>query len=234
MAMNLVLVEIGPRKVILDTGVGLKNIGKLRSYGFHSLVDIAKSIEELGFHPHEITDVVLSHLHFDHCGGNTYFDDNGDIQLTFPQATHWVSRDQWKNYKSPTLLDEDSYLAENIDLVEKAGLLRIIDHDEEIFEDFKLLLYNGHTPGQIVSVFNVDKETFCYAGDVIPTAAHLSPTWISPYDLYPVDSVKEKIRLLEQAASKNWNLITYHDVYNPIVSVKKVNDFYKIKQVYCL
>lgn len=231
MAMNLLLADFGERKVILDTGVGNKNLRQLRSYGFHSLQNMADVVRNLGFSPEEITDVVLSHLHFDHCGGCTYFDENGVLQLTFPNATHWVSRKQYEHSLSPTLLDSDSYLQENIAPIVARGRLMQIDHDQTIFDQFHLTIYEGHTPGQIVSVFNLDEQIYCYAGDVVPTAAHLSPTWFSPYDLYPVEAVSEKIRLLDQVNLGGWNLVTYHDVYHPVVTVKKTGSFFKIKTI---
>lgn len=231
MAMNLLLADLGDRKVILDTGVGNKNLRKLRSYGFHSLLNLADEIESKGILREEITDVVLSHLHFDHCGGCTFWDDKGELQITFPNAIHWVSGSQLAHYQFPTLLDEDSYLSENIELIRQRGLLKSIDEDCELFDGFRVQVYGGHTPGQLVSVFEVENVTYCYAGDVVPTAAHLSPLWISPYDLYPVESVREKIRLLTQVSEKGWQLITYHDVYQPVVTVKKIGDFFKINQI---
>ncbi|MEI7676103.1 MAG: MBL fold metallo-hydrolase [Bacteroidales bacterium] len=231
MAMNLLLADFGNRKVIIDTGVGHKNLRKLNSYGFHSLLNLADEVESKGILREEITDVVLSHLHFDHCGGSTFLDENGELQVTFPNATHWVSSAQFTHYQSPTLLDKDSYLTENIELIRQKGLLKMIDEDVAIFEGFRLQIYGGHTPGQLVSVFEMNDFIYCYAGDVVPTAAHLSPLWISPYDLNPVDSVNEKIRLLTLVAENHWNLVTYHDVYQPVVTVKKIGDFFKINQI---
>lgn len=229
--MNLLLADFGERKVLLDTGVGNKNLRQLRSYGFHSLQNISDAVRILGVSPEEITDVVLSHLHFDHCGGCTYLDENGSLQLTFQNATHWVSRRQYEHALSPTLLDSDSYLSESIEPIVARGRMKFIDHDQAIFNHFRLTLYDGHTPGQIVSVFILDGQTYCYAGDVVPTAAHLSPTWFSPYDLYPVEAVSEKIRLLDQASSEDWNLVTYHDVYHPVVRVKKIGTSFKKLEV---
>jgi glyoxylase-like metal-dependent hydrolase (beta-lactamase superfamily II) len=227
MAMNLILIDFGNRKVLLDTGVGQKNIRKLRSYGFHSLINVAEEIQSLGILPEEVTDVVLSHLHFDHCGGSTHFDEQGELQISFPNATHWVSRSQFLHYQSPTLLDKDSYLTENIDLIQQKGILKLVDCNCELFEGFRLKIFDGHTPGQLVSIFEINDQTYAFVGDVVPTMAHLSPLWISPYDLYPVASVSEKIRLLDEASFNDWTLISFHDTYHPFAKVKKTGNSFK-------
>lgn len=230
MGMNIILLERGDRKIIIDTGVGSKNRLKLDGYGFHSLVDLREVIVSKGISPEEITDVVLTHLHFDHCGGCTFVDEQNQLSVSFPNATHWISRKQWEQLQSPTLLDEDAYSLDNIAPLFENNLVKLIDTDTTIFEGFRLELYDGHTPGQIVAVFDADDSTYCYTGDVLPTAAHLSPLWISAYDLYPVDSVNEKIRLLEKAVARNWALITYHDVYQPIIRAKKAGKIYRIAE----
>lgn len=232
MGMNILLLEIGNRKILIDTGVGIKSLRKLKSYGFHGLKSLEEEVLARGISPNDITDVVLTHLHFDHCGGCTVAGKDDVLEIAFPNATHWVSRLQWNHFQSERKLDRDAYLAENIVPLHEAGLLHFIEEDTELFDGFRLCLYNGHTPGQIVPVFSVNDQVFCFAGDVVPTVAHLSPLWISPYDLYPVDSVNEKIRLLDQVVLGNWILVTYHDIYHPMVAVKKMGGFYKIKHIY--
>lgn len=229
LSLNQVLVEIADRRILIDTGVGLKYPDRNKSYGFELVSDIASLLKAKGIYPETITDVILTHLHFDHCGGCTSFDSEGNLQLVFSHARHWVSRSQWEHAQSPTLLDEDAYQEDDIRLVADAGLLHLVDSELEVCPGFRLEIYQGHTPGQIVPVFELNRQAYCFTGDVLPTSAHVSTLWISAYDLYPVDSVSEKLRLLEDSAKENRILITPHDAIHPAISVHKTGKFFKIK-----
>lgn len=229
MGMNLALVEMSGRKILIDTGVGLKYPDRCKAYGFESVVDLAEELINIGVKPDEVTDVILTHLHFDHCGGCSVFDTKGNLKVAFPNAIHWVSREQWEHSQSPTLLDEDAYWPENIQPIADAGLLQLVDSDQEIYPGFRLELFQGHTPGQIVPFFELNNQSICFTGDVIPTSAHVSKLWISAYDLYPVDSVTEKLRLLEKAETENCILITPHDAFHQTFTVQRTGGIFKIK-----
>jgi glyoxylase-like metal-dependent hydrolase (beta-lactamase superfamily II) len=213
LAMNCLLVWNGKRVVVLDTGVGAKNFGKLSCYNFHILNNISKLVKSHGFSHLQVTDVVLSHLHFDHCGGCTYPFDN-QFNITFPKARHWVSKAQWDAYLNPNDLELYSYRDQDMMPVFDAGLVQLIDKDCELFEGFNLSLFDGHTKGQIVSFIDLgEKETLLFPGDVIPTKAHFPDSWISAYDIEPLESLAAKKRIKEWTTGEKVTYVFYHDAY---------------------
>ncbi|MDR1601790.1 MAG: MBL fold metallo-hydrolase [Tannerella sp.] len=229
LAMRAGLVITGCGRIILiDNGVGNKQLEKLKntSYRFFDLTDICEALKERGITPGQVTDVVLTHLHFDHCGATTRYE-NGQPAPVFPEATCWASRSQWENSLSPTPLEADSYFTENIDAVAQAGKLHLIDTDCNLCDDVRLRLYDGHTCGQIAPYVRTDDRTVVFAGDVIPVAPQVSPLWISAYDTHPLTSYCEKLRMLDEAAAGNQAIVHYHDAYTPCSTVRKINSFFK-------
>jgi len=215
LAMNCLLVWNENRIVLLDTGVGNKELGKLSYYKFRDRKDLRELVRLHGFNPEQVTDVVLSHLHFDHCGGCTYRGKEGNLQITFPNATHWVSERQWQNYLQPNALEKDAFRPEDLLPVFDAGLIRRIDSDFELFENFYMKLFDGHTQSQIVSfIKEKNQHGLLFPGDVIPTKGHLSDEWISAYDVEPLQSLAAKITLKEWTRQKNIKTIFYHDSYH--------------------
>ena len=214
LAMNCLLVWNREKTILLDTGVGTKDLGKLSYYHFYDTQDIAGMVRAQGFEPEQVSDVVLSHLHFDHCGGCTYYDADGNIRITFPKARHWVSRRQWENYLHPNALEKASFRSDDLRPVYEAGLLQVVESDDyELAGGFRLYTYDGHTDGQLVSFFESEEETGIFAGDVIPTRAHLPNEWISAYDTRPLQSLNAKIRIKKKMKEKPSKLFFYHDAY---------------------
>lgn len=223
------------RTILVDTGAGSKQLQSLSYYRFFQLADLTEELRSRGVAPEEVTDVILTHLHFDHCGDCTRSMPGKDRPIpTFPHATHWVSQRQWENFLSPNALEKDSYFIENMQSVEEAGLLRRLTDDFSLYPGLDLRLYDGHSPGQIVPYVDTGARTFVFAGDVIPLAASLSAEWISAYDTYPVTSYSEKIRMLEEATARHQALIFCHDAYTPVSTVKKIKDFFCKEQIISL
>jgi len=215
------------RIILIDTGAGNKHLKTLSYYRFFDLVDMEEELAKFNLHPTDITDVILTHLHFDHCGYCTRMQpDNKNLFISFPKARHWVSQTQWKNFLHPNPLEKDSFFSENMVAVEEAGLLQLITDDIKICQGIRLCLFDGHTPGQIVPYIESSEGTYIFAGDVIPLCAHVSPTWISAYDTHPLISYSEKIRLLDEAVQKQQKIIYCHDAYTIMSGVKKVGEFY--------
>jgi glyoxylase-like metal-dependent hydrolase (beta-lactamase superfamily II) len=215
LAMNCVLVWNEKRVVLLDTGIGTKDLGKLSYYNFQYLKEITNLIRMQGFEPEEVTDVVLSHLHFDHCGACTYTQD-GRTNITFPMARHWVSKTQWDNYMNPNELEIHSFRQQDMMPVWRSGLVELIDSDYELFKGFNLSLFDGHTKGQIVSFIELgNKEILLFSGDVIPTRANFSDIWISAYDIEPLESLAAKRTIKEWTKGERVNYVFYHDAYEP-------------------
>ncbi|MDR2138719.1 MAG: MBL fold metallo-hydrolase [Tannerella sp.] len=229
LAMHVGLVRTQSGRVILiDTGVGDKQLEQLRStsYHFHGLTDLREALRERGISPGQVTDIVLTHLHFDHCGYVTR-KEHDRIVPAFPEAICRVSRLQWENALHPHPLEADSYFPENMEALEKAGKLQLVQADCDLCEGVRLRLCGGHTSGQIVAYVQTDKATAVFVGDVIPIAAQVSPLWISAYDVRPLISYDEKIRLLDEAAANHQLIVHYHDAYTPCSTVRKINNFYK-------
>lgn len=229
LAMRTLVITLEDRRVVLvDTGAGDKHVKQLSYYRFFDLVDLKTELARRGIRTEQVTDVILTHLHFDHCGYCTRQAPEGESLVpAFPKARHWVSEKQWADFQNPNPLEADSFFPENMEAIERAGLLLRIDSDTSFNDSIRLCLFDGHTPGQIVPYIRNKEQTVVFPGDVIPLAASVSPAWISAYDTYPVDSYREKVRLLEEAVAENQLLIYCHDAYTPASTVRKINDFYK-------
>lgn len=232
LAMRSALVRTDEGRIVLiDNGAGGKHLKQLAYYRFFGLTDLSDELKKRGVACEEVTDVVLTHLHFDHCGYTTQREESpGDtprFSLAFPNATHWVSRPQWENFLHPNALEADSCFPENMQAVADSGRLRLIDADTDLCPGFRLRLFDGHTPGQIAPYITTAGRTYVFAGDVIPLAASVSPAWISAYDTYPVASYDAKVRMLEEAACEGQALIFCHDAYTRCATVRKINDFFK-------
>lgn len=231
MAMRSMLIKTGCGRVILvDTGAGNKHLRLLGYYRFSGLTDLGDELQKRGVSKDEVTDVVLTHLHFDHCGYITLRDEEtGRLELAFPNATHWVSRAQWESFLNPHPLEKASFMQENMALA--ADVLQLISGNTQICPGVSLELYNGHTSGQIAPYVEAGGRTYVFAGDVIPLAASVSPAWISAYDMNQRQSYDEKIRLLERAAKEKQVLFFCHDAYTLCATVKKVGSFFKADQI---
>ena len=218
LAMNCVLLWNKDYRILVDTGVGNKNLGKLSYYHFHDLQSIEELLRKQGLTTNDITDVILSHLHFDHCGGCTYEDSKGGLKISFPNARHHIGKDQWLNYLNPNPLEENSFRKEDILPVEKAGLINLIDTDLELYPGLTIGVYDGHTAGQLVPLFISDDSCILIPGDVIPSKAHLSDDWISAYDIHPLKSLSAKRSLKERIKNNRSDIIFYHDAYNKFIN----------------
>lgn len=230
MAMRCLFVETENRRILIDTGVGNKH--ELKFYQPHNLKDIVEEIKGFGYEPHEITDVVLTHLHFDHCGYATCFDKDKKAIPTFTNATYWLSKAQWENYRSPLLYEKDAFYPENIEPIYNANQLKLINEDVELLKGFSLKLYDGHTPGQIAAFIDTKNEKIVYPGDVVPTSAHVSLGWLSAYDNNAALAMEEKKRLLDKVVEEERTAIFYHDAKTVSAKVVQKNGYYFLKNAH--
>jgi len=218
--MRCLLVDTGDKRILIDTGTGDKQLDYLKYYGFKNVISFDTELNKLGYTCNDITDVVFTHLHFDHCGGTTKFNaDKSAVELVFPNATHWVGKAQWENFLNPNVREGDSYFPENIVPVQEVGKLKLVSENQFICPEVEIRIFNGHTLGQLVSYINRGDKTFIYAGDVIPLAANVPLAWISSYDIFPISAMDEKKVLLDEAAEKNQILIFEHDAYTECCTV---------------
>ena len=228
LTMRCLLVETDDRKILIDTGTGNKQADYLRFYGIKEIVDFETELNKLGLTCEDITDVILTHLHFDHCGGCTRYNERKELELTFPKAYYWVGEAQWKNMLNPNVREGDSYFPENMLPVLEAGRLKLVTEDFTMCPGVDIKIYNGHTVGQLVTYLHTGEKTFVYVGDVIPSAANIPLAWVSAYDTYPITSMTEKKKLLDEAIVNNQILIFEHDAYTECCFISESNGKYKM------
>jgi glyoxylase-like metal-dependent hydrolase (beta-lactamase superfamily II) len=224
MNMNCLFVEAGRERIIVETGIGDKWSPKHEEmYGItrrRSLADSVKAIT--GYDAEEITIVVNTHLHFDHAGGNTTRDALGNIAPTFPNARYMVSRDEYEHSGSPHERDRASYLPENWHAVRASGQLELKDADYEVVPGLRMETVAGHSRTmQCVRLHRGGRTLFGFA-DLVPMRAHVALAWIMGYDLYPVETLEAKRRLLPQAARENWLCLFYHEPDEPLCRVVEI------------
>jgi glyoxylase-like metal-dependent hydrolase (beta-lactamase superfamily II) len=210
MALRCLFIETGQRRILVDTGIGGKHNARLKFYQPFGQKDVAG---ETGCSPEEVTDVIISHLHFDHCGGCTVFNNNKEAAPAFPNAAYHVSLAQWENYRNASLFEKGSFFSDNIEPVYEAGQLRFVREDMQLDEHIRLELYDGHSPGQIVTFFDTEEGNYAFPGDVVPTSLNLSLSWLSGYDNSVAVAMEEKKRFLDKAKKDRRTLIFYHDAY---------------------
>lgn len=229
LAMRCLLIDTGDRKILIDTGTGDKQLDYLKYYNFVGVINFDEELKKFGLKCTDITDVILTHLHFDHCGGCTkYNTDRTKVELTFPNATHWVGEAQWKNFLNPNVREGDSYFQENMLPVQQAGKLKLVTENQFVCPEVEIRIFNGHTVGQLVSYVNAGNKTYVYVGDVIPVSATVPVSWISAYDTYPITAMAEKKVLLEEAVDKNQILFFEHDAYTECCTVKDMYGKFRV------
>lgn len=212
-AMRCLLIEEGDRRILIDTGLGDKQDAKFFGhYYLHGDASLLSSISNAGFAPGDITDVVLTHLHFDHVGGAVRYDDKREnLLLTFPNATYWASEGQWKLAKAPNAREKDSFLKENFIPIEESGQLRFIEPGISPFSGIEFLHVDGHTEQMLLPFISYEGKMLVYAADLIPSAAHIPLAWVMSYDVRPLKAINEKEKLLQEAADNNYILLFEHD-----------------------
>jgi len=231
--MRCLLIDTGDRKILIDTGTGDKQLNYLKYYGFKGVIDFKVELMKLNYKCEEITDVIFTHLHFDHCGGATKYNaDKSKVDLVFPNATHWVGETQWNNFLNPNVREGDSYFSENMLPIQDAGKLKLVTENQFICPEVEIRIFNGHTVGQLVSYINMGNKTLIYAGDVIPLAANIPLAWISSYDIFPVTAMAEKKVLLDEAVEKNQILYFEHDAYTECCTVKTDYKKHKVDKIF--
>jgi glyoxylase-like metal-dependent hydrolase (beta-lactamase superfamily II) len=215
---NCLFVEAGGERIVVETGIGDKWSEKhARMYGVSRERTLAESVRAAtGYAAEEITVVVNTHLHFDHAGGNTTLDEAGRAVPAFPNARYLVSRAEYEHAESPHERDRASYLAENWRPLRESGQLELMADEYEVVPGLTMECVPGHSRTmQCVRLERGGRTLYGFA-DLVPTRAHVAPAWIMGYDLYPVETLEAKKRLLPQAAREDWLCLFYHDPVAPL------------------
>lgn len=212
LAMRCMLMEGDGKLILIDNGIGDKYEPKFAGlYNIdHESANLDKSLAALGFGKDEITDVILTHLHFDHAGGST--SQNGDkLEIVFPNAVFHVQRDHWVSANAPNPRESASFFRENLEPLAASGQMKLMAGPGELFEGISVDTFYGHSEAmQTVTIAAVDR-TLVFCADLLPTSHHLAPAWTMGYDVRPLQTMKEKETFLKEAIEKGWQLFFEHD-----------------------
>ncbi|HEV8588653.1 MAG TPA: MBL fold metallo-hydrolase [Pyrinomonadaceae bacterium] len=218
MSMNCVFIEAGNERVLIETGIGDKWSEKHRAmYGIDRRRSLAESVQDVGgVTPEEVTIVVNTHLHFDHAGGNTKLDESGKAVPQFPKARYFISQAEYEHAESPTDRDKASYFPENWRPLKESGQLELKPASYEVVPGLTMETYPGHNRSMQCWRLQQNGRTLFGFADLVPMRAHVPFAWVMGYDLYPVETVEAKKKLLPQAARERWTCLFYHDPEQPL------------------
>jgi len=244
-AARCLLIEDGNRLILIDTGMGDKQSDKF--YGYYSLWGddtLDKSLKAHGFSRDDITDVFMTHLHFDHCGGSIQFNrDKTGYEPAFKNAHFWSNKDHWEWATQPNKREKASFLEENILPMEQSGQLKFTSLPEtDLLKNselgFDIFFANGHTDKQMIPMIHYKRKTICFMADLLPTVGHLPLPFVMGYDTRPLITLNEKEKFLNLAADNNYYLFLEHDAHNEIITVKhtekgvRLNDVFYCKDIF--
>ncbi len=212
MAFNCYVIQTGDHTILVETGEGGKMPEKARAR--MKLPAVHEPLPEIiaanAIDPEKIDIVVNTHLHFDHCGGNTILT-GGAAQAAFPNARYYTRRGEWEHAHERHIRDRVSYLDNNYDPLVESGQMELLDEDREVAPGVKVHLAPGHNRDMLVLTASSGGRTFCFFSDLIPSAAHLTPSWVAAFDLFPLQAIENKIRWIERASRGNWVCGFGHD-----------------------
>ncbi len=222
MGMNSLLVRTGGQTVLIETGAGNKlNPKQMDIWAVDPRRDYLERLAAAGFPADTIDMVINTHLHFDHCGWNTVRDEEGRIQPAFPRARYYVQRGEWERARAQHERDRISYLDENYTPLVESGRMTLLEGDRELLPGIRVRVQCGHTRWMQVVEVRSEGECACYISDLMPTRWHLQPTWVTAFDLYPLETIANKHHLLEAAVRERWLMVFTHDPELPWAEVEQ-------------
>jgi glyoxylase-like metal-dependent hydrolase (beta-lactamase superfamily II) len=232
LTLRSLVVETDGRIILVDTGWGDKQDEKFfRHVHRHNGEGLVEGMKARGYNPEDITDVVLTHLHADHCGGCVIKNAKGSgFELVFPEAGYHVSRSQWEWASRNNLREEDAFLEENFLPISQSGRLNLVDEEDELFPGFSVRICYGHTPGLMIPVVRYKNKTLVYTGDLIPTTAHLPLIWNMSYDIESLKTIEEKDKLLKEALENNYILVFQHDIQVECCTLKMTDKGIRVNE----
>jgi glyoxylase-like metal-dependent hydrolase (beta-lactamase superfamily II) len=238
-AARCLLIEDGNRLILIDTGMGNKQSDKFFGYyslwGSHSL---DKSLAKYGFHRDDITDVFMTHLHFDHCGGSIQWNkDRTGYEPAFKNAVFWSNENHWQWATEPNVREKASFLKENIIPMQESGQLRFVQRPEDDYLvkselGFGILFVDGHTEKQMIPHIQYQDKTIVFCADLLATAGHIPIPYVMGYDTRPLLTMPEKTTFMNAAAENNYYLFLQHDAHNEIIRVEKTERGVRLKDAF--
>lgn len=234
MGMRCMLIEDGDRLTLIDTGIGNKQSDKFFGYYYlYGDFSLDTSLAQYGFHRDDITDVFLTHLHFDHCGGAIQWNkDRTGYEPAFKNARFWSNQRHWDWAVHPNAREKASFLKENILPIEESGQLNFLHLNAKDYVGFDVLFKDGHTEKQMLPKIEYQGKTLVFMADLLPTAGHIPLPYVMGYDTRPLLTLKEKEAFLNEAADKEFYLFLEHDAYNEVITVKHTEKGVRLKETF--
>ena len=235
-AMRSLLIEDGNRLMLIDTGIGDKQSEKFFSHYYMFGNDsLHGNLAKLGFHANDITDVFLTHLHFDHCGGAINWNESKDgYRPAFPNATYWSTEQHWKWATEPNPREKASFLAENILPIQESGQLKFIDRTGDFtknaFPNIDVLFVDGHTESMMIPHIHYQGKTLVFMADLLPSTGHVPLPYVMGYDTRPLITMEEKKNFLTKASDENYVLFLEHDSVNECCSLIQTEKGVRLKE----
>lgn len=243
-AMRCLLIEEGDRLILVDNGIGDKQDAKFFGhYDLHGDATLDGSLKQAGFAKDDITDVFLTHLHFDHCGGSIVRNGDG-FAPAFRNATYWSNEHHWRWATEPNPREKASFLKENILPIQESGQLKFVDvgrgsaeenvHLEAVMPNMDVFVVNGHTDAMMIPLIHYKGRVVAFMADLLPSIHHIPLPWVMAYDTRPLLTMTEKKEFLELAADKNFVLFFEHDPINQCCTVQRTEKGIRLKEVFPL
>lgn len=238
-AMRCLLIEDGKRLILVDTGIGNKQSEKFFShYHLHGDATLDSSLNKLGFHRNDITDVFLTHLHFDHCGGAIEHNRTTDrFESSFKNAHFWSNERHWQWATKPNKREKASFLSENILPIEESGQLKFIERTSDYSPTplgFDVIFVDGHTESMMIPLIKTGNKTICYMADLLPSTGHIPLPYVMGYDTRPLITLEEKEKFLNLAADNEYILMLEHDNSNECCTVERTEKGIRLKDTFRL
>ena len=237
-SMRSLLIEDGDRLILIDTGIGDKQSEKFFSHYYLSdHYSLEPNLKKLGFGLDDITDVFLTHLHFDHCGGAIKWNkDRTGFEPVFKNATYWSTENHWKWATEPNPREKASFLKENIMPIQESGQLKFIDrkgdYTENVFNNFDVFFVDGHTESMMIPHIHYKEKTLVFMADLLPSVGHIPLPYVMGYDTRPLQTLKEKDFFLKKAEKENYVLFLEHDPVNQLATLKNTEKGIRLDQTF--